>query len=602
VSRRLGALLALARAAGGGRTAGVVALSVAVACCSTFIGLLFKVLADGVVAGDRAPVLVAAVLLAVAQTFQNAGGRYVLLLVADIHDRATLTMNRDLMRLAGRTPGLEHHERPDYLDRMALLQQDTRVLADALRQAIVAVVLVVRVVTTGLLLASVHPALLFLPFFSFPSLWTGARSRGIVQRARETSAGAGRLLDHLLGLSAGVTGGAEARIFGLGREISDRARDLWDERAEVIARAQLRASLLQAAGWATFAVGYAAAIVWVVLRALDGDATAGDVLLVVVLAAQVNGQVGQSVTLLGTSLDAIKAVDRWLWLQDYAAGQIPPAADGVAPPRPLRHGISLRGVTFRYPGTDVDVLHDVDLDLPAGTSVAIVGENGAGKTTLVKLLCRFYAPTAGTITVDGVDLQSLDVEAWRAQLAGGFQDFARLELLLRESVGVGDLPRIHNGPAVAAALARTEGADVAAGLADGLEAQLGRQFDGAELSTGQWQKVAVARAVLREAPTLLLLDEPSSGLDARAEHVLLERYTDAAKEVAATTGAATVLVSHRFSTVRSADLIVVLEGGRVVERGTHADLVAAGGTYADLYAIQARAYGFGLGSGASSPS
>jgi ATP-binding cassette subfamily B protein len=247
-------------------------------------------------------------------------------------------------------------------------------------------------------------------------------------------------------------------------------------------------------------------------------------------------------------------------------------------------------VTFRYPGTDTDVLHDVDLDLPAGASVAIVGENGAGKTTLVKLLCRFYAPTSGIITVDGVDLQSLDVEAWRAQLAGGFQDFARLELKLRESVGVGDLPRIDDAPAVAAALARTEGADVASGLAEGLEAQLGRQFDGAELSTGQWQKVAVARAVLRQAPTLLLLDEPSSGLDARAEHVLLERYTEAAREVAATTGAATVLVSHRFSTVRSADLIVVLEAGRVVEQGTHADLMAAGGAYAGLYSIQASAY------------
>ncbi|HEV2759428.1 MAG TPA: ABC transporter ATP-binding protein, partial [Acidimicrobiales bacterium] len=517
--RRARALLALARAAGRGRTTSVVVLSVLVACCSTFMGLLFKVLADGVVSGDRSSVLIAAVALAVAGTFQNAGGRYVLLLVADIHDRATLAMNRDLMRLCGATPGLEHHERPEYLDRMALLRDDTRVLADALRQAVVALVLVIRVVTTALLLSSVHPALLVLPAFSLPSLWTGARSRRIVQEARESSAGQGRLLDHFLGLSAGVAGGAEARIFGIGREISDRSRAMWDERAEVIARAQLRAALLQAAGWAVFAIGYAAAIVWVVYRALDGEATAGDVLLVVVLAAQVNGQVGQSVTLLGTSLDAAKAIDRWLWLQDYAAADA--AGNGsasVPPPRPLRQGISLRGVTFRYPGTDVDVLHDVDLDLPAGATVAVVGENGAGKSTLVKLLCRFYSPTAGTITVDGVDLQSIDVAAWRGQLAGGFQDFARLELRLRESVGVGDLPRIDDGPAVAAALARTEGGDLTEGLAEGIEAQLGRQFDGAELSTGQWQKVAVARAVLREAPTLLLLDEPSSGLDARAEH------------------------------------------------------------------------------------
>ena len=588
--RKVRALLGLARAAGSGRAVFVVVLSVLVACCSTFMGLLFKVLADGVVDGSRTPVMVAAVLLAVAGTFQTAGGRYVLLVVADIHDRAVLAMNRDLMRLSATTPGLEHHERPEYLDRMALLRDDTRILADALRQAVVALVLVVRVVTTALLLASVHPVLLFLPLFSFPSLWTGARSRRIVQEARESTASQGRLLDHLLGLSAGVAGGAEARIFGLGREISGRARSMWDERAALLATAQLKASLLQAAGWGIFAVGYAAAIVWVVLRALDGDATAGDVLLVVILAAQVNGQVGQSVTLLGTGLDAGRAVERWLWLRDYVS-TASTRVGSTAPPAPLRRGISLRGVTFRYPGTDVDVLRDVDLDLPAGASVAIVGENGAGKTTLVKLLCRFYAPTSGTITVDGVDLQTIDVGEWRERLAGSFQDFARLELLLRESVGIGDLPRIGDGPAVAAALARTEGADIPAGLAEGLETQLGRQFDGAELSTGQWQKVAVGRAVMREAPTLLLLDEPSSGLDPRAEHALLERYADAARSVAATTGAATVLVSHRFSTVRSADLIVVLDEGRVVEQGTHEELLAAGRLYADLYSIQARAYG-----------
>jgi ATP-binding cassette subfamily B protein len=158
-------------------------------------------------------------------------------------------------------------------------------------------------------------------------------------------------------------------------------------------------------------------------------------------------------------------------------------------------------------------------------------------------------------------------------------------------VGVGDLPRIDDGGAVAAALVRTEGGDIPGRLDGGLESQLGRQFGGTELSTGQWQKVAVARAVLREAPTLLVLDEPSSGLDARAEHALLERYADAARAVAESTGAVTVLVSHRFSTVRSADLIVVLDRGRVVEQGTHDELMALGGVYAALYSVQARAYG-----------
>jgi len=243
-------------------------------------------------------------------------------------------------------------------------------------------------------------------------------------------------------------------------------------------------------------------------------------------------------------------------------------------------------VTFRYPGTDVDVLHDPDLDVPAGPSVAIVGENGAGKTTLVKLLCRFCAPTAGTITVDGVDLQAIDVEAWRAQLAGGFQDFARVELTLQESVGIGDIASVEDPVAVGGALAK-----VGAGLPVGLDQQLGQQWlGGVDLSEGQWQKVAMARAMMRAEPLLLLLDEPTSGLDAHAEHALFELFAGVASETAARTGAVTLFVSHRFSTVRMADHIVVLERGRVVEQGDHASLMAAGGLYRELYDIQSRAY------------
>ena len=588
--RRLGTLLGLILLADRRRTVVVIVLSVLVGFASTALGLLFKLLTDSVLNHAETSAVVAAVLLAVVGTFQTASGRYVLLLTSDIHDAVSLVVNREVMRFAGEAPGLEHHEIPAYQDRMALLRDEVRLLADALRQAVGALVLVIRVVSASLILATVHPLLLALPLFTLPSLWTGIRSRRILQKAREESAPDGRLADHLLQTVSSLPGAAEARIFGLGDELTARFGALWDRRTDIAARAQLRASYLDAAGWAIFAVGYAAAIAFTVSRAIDGAATPGDVMLVLTLAAQVNGQIAQSLWILGGALDASRAVERWLWLQDYAAAaKAARRGDQPVPPR-LAHGITFEDVGFRYPGTDADVLHDVSIHLPAGSTVAIVGENGAGKTTLVKLLCRFYEPTTGRITVDGTDLRDIDVDDWRRHLAADFQDFARLELRLQESVGVGDLARIDDPAAVAGALARTDGSEIPAQLTGGLDASLGKQFGGAELSTGQWQKVAVARALMRDAPTVLLLDEPSSGLDPRAEHELLERYTDAAREVAHLTGAVTVLVSHRFSTVRRADLIVVVDGGRVVACGTHDELMAAAGLYAELYTIQARAY------------
>jgi ATP-binding cassette subfamily B protein len=256
----------------------------------------------------------------------------------------------------------------------------------------------------------------------------------------------------------------------------------------------------------------------------------------------------------------------------------------VPVPDTLRHGIDLEGVSFGYGGEDV--LRDVTLHLPAASTVAIVGENGAGKTSLVKLLCRFYEPTSGFIRVDGVDLRRFDVDEWRRRLSGGFQDFARIELTLRESVGIGDIASVDDPVAVGAALGR-----VGADLPVGLEQQLGQQWlGGVDLSEGQWQKVAMARAMMRKEPLLLLLDEPTSGLDAHAEHALFELFAGVAAEAATRTGAIALFVSHRFSTVRMADHIVVLAGGRVVEQGDHASLMGAAGLYRELYDIQSRAY------------
>jgi ATP-binding cassette subfamily B protein len=256
----------------------------------------------------------------------------------------------------------------------------------------------------------------------------------------------------------------------------------------------------------------------------------------------------------------------------------------------LISGIRLEHVSFAYPGTDRLVLQDISLQLPAGKVVAIVGENGAGKTTLVKLLGKFYEPTSGQIFVDEAPLARMPADEWRSRLAGAFQDFFRFEFRAAHTVGVGDVPRLDDEPAVRVAVGRAVADDVVERLASGLETQLGPTWpDGVDVSFGQWQKLALARGFMRDAPLLLVLDEPTAALDAETEHALFERYA-AAVGSASASGRITILVSHRFSTVRMADLIVVLDGARVVEVGSHEQLMAQHGQYAELYTIQATAY------------
>jgi ATP-binding cassette subfamily B protein len=288
---------------------------------------------------------------------------------------------------------------------------------------------------------------------------------------------------------------------------------------------------------------------------------------------------------------------RLAWLEDYAASLVA-HADLPVPSR-LTKGIRLAHVSFAYPGTKRLVLEDVSLDLPAGAVVAIVGENGAGKSTLVKLLAKFYEPTAGAIYVDDQPLARLAADEWRKRVAGAFQDFFRFELRARHTVGLGDVPRLDDEPAVVAAVNRAGADDVVTRLATGLETQLGPTWPGGvDVSFGQWQKLALARGFMRDHPLLLVLDEPTAALDAETEHALFERYAAAAQgdgestapDGTAADGRITILVSHRFSTVRMADLIVVLDGSRVVEVGAHDDLLSRRGQYAELFGIQAAAY------------
>ena len=314
-------------------------------------------------------------------------------------------------------------------------------------------------------------------------------------------------------------------------------------------------------------------------------------ILVLVAGSRLSGYIGAAVGELGFLRGIwLDSAQRLCWLEDFVAYHEEDADQPV--PDHLEEGIRFEHVTFRYPGTDRVVLDDVNVTFPAGAVVAVVGENGAGKTTLVKLLARMYTPDEGRILADGVDIGRMPNREWRSRLAGAFQDFYRFELHARSAVGLGDEPRMDDVPAVEHAIGRAGADDVIDRLARGLDTQLGPTWDeGVEVSFGQWQKLALARGFMRDEPLVIVLDEPTAALDAETEHALFERYASEARRDRSTDrGRVTVLVSHRFSTVRMADLIVMLDGSHVVEVGTHEELMARGGQYSELYSIQATAY------------
>jgi ATP-binding cassette subfamily B protein len=501
-----------------------------------------------------------------------------------------LALERDLIDLSNGSAGLEHHERPDYADKLRVVSQEVNWAGWSVMNMLFSTVgLGVGVIITAFLLATLNPWLLFLPLFAVPSLVLGRRGEVVMGKAREDAAPFARRVRHVFRLATDAGPAKELRACGLGEEMNRRQRDSWNDATRVLVKGADRSAMLQMAGQVFFAAAYIGATLLVVRDVVANRGSVGDVVLVISLASQVNQQVTQAVFLLVGLQRISRTLANLSWIRALVERDLP--VPDLALPETITRGIALRDVSFAYPGTERVVLGGVNLDLPAGHTVAIVGENGAGKTTLVKLLCRFYEQTEGTIEMDGVDMRRFPLDDWRARIAAGFQDFVRFEFLAREVIGVGDLPRIEDAAAVKRALGRARGEDLLTRLDDGLETQLGKSYaDGTDLSGGQWQKMALGRAMMRDTPLLLILDEPTSALDAQAEHNLFEEYAASAKRVAKKTGAITVLVSHRFSTVRMADLILVVNDGRIQESGSHEDLMRLGGLYADLYGMQARAY------------
>ncbi len=565
---------------------GAISLSAAAIDALFAVGLAF--LAEGVVAQSRSETLIAATVLALLVAgnwlFNVVGQR----LNRRLTERASISMESHVAHLQSSIGTLEHQERVDYLDRLSLLRNHAPALSELYGSLFNTAGAILRLVITLGLLVSVHPALVVLAVFALPALIVSNWRGGIEHKARERLGQQERRARQLFLVGLSPVQGKEVRVAGLGRWLRTQRQEVWDERYRTLSRVGWVSAFARGGAMAVFGIALVGAAAFV---GTAQDASAGEMMLVLVAGSRLSLYVSQA----ASDMHFFRTI--WLdcsrrlaWLEDYAAADSMNGQEDA--PSVLREGVRLDQVSFTYPGTDRYVLEDVSIELPAGGVVAIVGENGAGKSTLVKLICGLYRPTTGRILIDGTDLRTMDLAAWRQRLSGAFQDFFMFEYPVQQSVGIGDLPNIDSAEHVRAAVSRAGADRLVMELPQGLGTQLGVTWEsGAGLSHGQWQRIALARAYMRKTPLVLVLDEPASALDAETEHALFDRYAHAARDdQRAHTGGMTILVSHRFSTVQMADLILVIVGARIDEYGTHEELMANDGTYADLYKLQAASY------------
>lgn len=582
-------LLAIAWRQHRGKTATAVILMLSGAAAAPATALALRLLTNEAVARHAVAAALAGVLVATLAIAALTFSHFAHIAYFELSELSVLELEQQLAVMVNGSPQLAHHERPEFADTLETVRQDIQQFRTALQALLSVAGLAIAMGLTALLLAQADPLLLLLLLLAVVPLLSGSRAERVMERAKLRTAGRTRMALSLFRLTTDPEHGKELRIFRLQEVLLSRHRTLWDAVTRRLWRAHLIATAWRVAGQAVFTVGYLGGVFLVVQDAIAHRAKVGDVILIIALAAQVNQQVAMGVTLL-QDLYRMTGTMRRLGQIQEAVTPAPLSAPGNLPER-LTSGIEFAGVSFAYPGTDEPVLRDVTLTLPAGTTVAVVGENGAGKSSLIKLLCGFYQPASGHIRIDGVDLATIPPEQWRERITAGFQDFARFEFRAEETVGLGDVPNMGSADAVMNALRRANATALLDRLPEGLRTQLGKSYaPGIELSGGQWQQLALGRAFMREQPLLLLLDEPTSAIDAQVEHKLFERYAEQAKRSAARNGAITILVSHRLSTVRMADLIIVLADGSIAEIGDHRALMQNAGLYSELYQLQAKAY------------
>jgi ATP-binding cassette subfamily B protein/ATP-binding cassette subfamily C protein len=483
---------------------------------------------------------------------------------------------------------LRHFEDSEVYDKMqnARREASSRPLSLAMQALAIGQNTVTLAAMSGLLWRLSPPSVLVVVAASVPAFLAEARLSGESFRLWTRRAPEGRRLNYLEWVLTRDSHVKEVKLFGLGPLVLGRYRALFTKffaEDRRLAMRRFRAGVLF--GLLSLGAFYA---MYALLagRAARADISLGDLTLYIAVFRQGQGAVQSILSGVGGLYeDALFMQNLFAFLDLPAAGEASRASPPLKVPRGRPSTIEIDRVSFRYPGKQAWALRDVSLVVAPGEKLGLVGENGAGKSTLVKLLLRLHDPTEGAIRYGGVDLRDMDPGDLRGRIGAVFQDFVRYQFTARENVGLGEPSRLDDRARIEEAARRAGAAPLIATLPAGYDTVLGGWFEaGQELSAGQWQKLAVARAFMRDDAEILVLDEPTASIDAEAEHELFERFQALAADRTA------IVISHRFSTVRLADRVAVFHGGRLEELGTHRDLVAADGRYAHLFRLQARGY------------
>ena len=499
-------------------------------------------------------------------------------------DRYTNHVSVQVMEQAARLD-LTTYENPEFYDRLerarvqatdrlAMIQQMGRLFQQIIMTLIWSTVLIYRSPLMIVpLAAGVLPSFIGETHFAF---------LGYEKNFRQTPRK--RIMDYLRQVGGSKESAKELKLFNLSDYFTNRFRDLsqgiYEENVALANRKMLWGGLLSLIS----TIGYYGAYIYAIYQATTGQYPNIAAFVLVTQAIQMSSSNFQQAfsTASGIADQALFLTDLIAFFEMKPTVQNPP--NPLPAPQPIRRGFEFRNVSFAYPGTERRVLKNFNFSIQPGERIALIGENGQGKTTVVKLITRLYDPTEGEILLDGIDLREYSMEDLHREMGVIFQDFMRYEMTVRENIGVGQIEVPHSDEEIAAAAEKSLAAEVVHKLAGGYDQMLGRRFvSGVDLSGGEWQRIALARAYLRDAQ-LLILDEPTASLDARSELEVFERFAEL------TYGKMALLISHRFSTVRMADRIVVLEGGKLVEEGDHSQLMALGGRYAAMFEMQAASY------------